>query len=361
MTHEVRAVVALEKGAPVSVQTVLVPDPGPGEALVRVQACGVCHTDLHYREGGIGDDFPFLLGHEAAGVVEAVGEGVTEVAPGDFVVLNWRAVCGTCRACGRGEPWYCFATHNAVRPMTLADGTPLTPALGIGAFAEKTLVAAGQCTKVDPTAPATAAGLLGCGVMAGFGAAVNTGGVGRGDSIAVIGCGGVGMAAVAGARVAGASRIIAVDVDERKLKWAERFGATDTVDSSRTDAVEAVRELTGGFGADVVVDAVGRPETFKQAFYARDLAGTAVLVGVPAPELTLELPLLDVFSRGGALKSSWYGDCLPSRDFPALIDLYLQGRFDLAGFVSEIIALDEVEEAFAKMHRGEVLRSVVAL
>ncbi|MEU7301418.1 S-(hydroxymethyl)mycothiol dehydrogenase [Streptomyces sp. NPDC007206] len=361
MTHEVRAVLARKQGAPVSVETVLVPDPGPGEALVQVQACGVCHTDLHYREGGIGDAFPFLLGHEAAGVVEAVGEGVTDVAPGDFVVLNWRAVCGDCRACRRGRPWYCFATHNAAQPMTLTDGTPLTPALGIGAFAEKTLVAAGQCTKVDPTASAAAASLLGCGVMAGFGAAVHTGGVGRGDSIAVIGCGGVGMAAVAGAKVAGASRIIAVDVDERKLKRAERFGATDTVDSSKTDAVEAVRELTGGFGADVVVDAVGRPETYRQAFYARDLAGTAVLVGVPTPEMKLELPLLDVFGRGGALKSSWYGDCLPSRDFPALIDLYLQGRFDLQEFVSETICLDEVEEAFSKMRRGEVLRSVVVL
>ncbi|MFP1624223.1 S-(hydroxymethyl)mycothiol dehydrogenase [Streptomyces sp. 5K101] len=362
MTHEVRAVVALKKGVPVTVETVLVPDPGPGEALVQVQACGVCHTDLHYREGGIADEFPFLLGHEAAGVVEAVGAGVTDVAPGDFVVLNWRAVCGgQCRACRKGKPWYCFATHNATQPMTLADGTPLSPALGIGAFAEKTLVAAGQCTKVDSTASAAAAGLLGCGVMAGFGAAVNTGGVGRGDSIAVIGCGGVGMAAIAGAKVAGAGRIIAVDVDERKLRWAEEFGATDTVDSSRTDAVEAIRALTGGFGADVVVDAVGRPETYKQAFYARDLAGTAVLVGVPTPELTVDLPLLDVFGRGGALKSSWYGDCLPSRDFPALIDLYLQGRFDLAGFVSEKIALDEVEAAFAKMHRGEVLRSVVIL
>ncbi|MEU1558598.1 S-(hydroxymethyl)mycothiol dehydrogenase [Streptomyces scabiei] len=361
MTHEVRAVVARKQGAPVSVETVLVPDPGPGEALVRVQACGVCHTDLHYREGGINDDFPFLLGHEAAGVVESVGEGVTDVAPGDFVILNWRAVCGTCRACRRGRPWYCFATHNAARPMTLADGTPLSPALGIGAFAEKTLVAAGQCTKVDPMAAPAAAGLLGCGVMAGFGAAVNTGGVGRGDSLAVIGCGGVGMAAIAGGKVAGAGRIIAVDVDERKLKWAERFGATDTVDASRTDAVEAIRDLTGGFGADVVVDAVGRPETFRQAFYARDLAGTAVLVGVPTPELKLELPLLDVFGRGGALKSSWYGDCLPSRDFPALIDLYLQGRFDLGEFVTETIGLDDVEAAFAKMHHGDVLRSVVVL
>ncbi|MFI1539811.1 S-(hydroxymethyl)mycothiol dehydrogenase [Streptomyces anandii] len=361
MTHEVRAVVARHKGAPVSVETVLVPDPGPGEALVRVQACGVCHTDLHYRQGGIGDEFPFLLGHEAAGVVEAVGEGVTDVAPDDFVVLNWRAVCGKCRACRRGRPWYCFATRNAVQPMTLADGTALSPALGIGAFAEKTLVAAGQCTKVSPAASAAAAGLLGCGVMAGFGAAVNTGAVGRGDSIAVIGCGGVGMAAIAGAKVAGAGRIIAVDIDDRKLKRAEQFGATDTVDSSRTDAVEAIRALTGGFGADVVVDAVGRPETYEQAFYARDLAGTAVLVGVPAPEQTVALPLLDVFGRGGALKSSWYGDCLPSRDFPALIDLYLQGRFDLGDFVTETVGLDEVEAAFAKMRGGDVLRSVVIL
>ncbi|WP_214416033.1 S-(hydroxymethyl)mycothiol dehydrogenase [Sphaerisporangium fuscum] len=361
MAHEVRGVVAKGKGEPVGVETIIVPDPGPGEALVRVQACGVCHTDLHYREGGISGDFPFLLGHEAAGVVEAVGEGVTDVAPGDFVVLNWRAVCGSCRACLRGRPQYCFATHNARQKMTLADGTELSPALGIGAFAEKTLVAAGQCTKVDPAASPAAAGLLGCGVMAGFGAAVNTGGVSRGDTVAVIGCGGVGNAAIAGANLAGAIKIIAVDVDERKLEGARRFGATHTVDARRGDPVEAIRELTGGFGADVVVDAVGRPETFEQAFYARDLAGTAVLVGVPTPEMTLKLPLLDVFGRGGALRSSWYGDCLPSRDFPMLVSLYLQGRFDLDAFVSETIGLDEVEKAFEKMHRGEVLRSVVVL
>ncbi|AEW93040.1 MULTISPECIES: S-(hydroxymethyl)mycothiol dehydrogenase [Streptomycetaceae] len=361
MSHQVRAVVALEKSAPVTVETIVVPDPGPGEALVRVEACGVCHTDLHYREGGITDDFPFLLGHEAAGRVEAVGAGVTEVSPGDFVILNWRAVCGSCRACRKGEPWYCFATHNATQKMTLTDGTPLTPALGIGAFAELTLVAAGQCTPVDPAAPATAAGLLGCGVMAGFGAAVNTGGVGRGDSVAVIGCGGVGTAAIAGARLAGATTVIAVDVDPRKLERAARMGATHTVDANREDVVARVRELTGGFGADVTVDAVGRPETFRQAFYARDLAGTAVLVGVPTPDMTLELPLIDVFSRGGAVKSSWYGDCLPSRDFPMITDLYLQGRFDLDAFVSETIALDDVERAFATMRDGDVLRSVVVL
>ncbi len=340
--------------------TILVPDPGPGEALVRVQACGVCHTDLHYREGGINDEFPFLLGHEAAGIVESVGPDVTSVAPGDFVVLNWRAVCGNCRACKRGRPWYCFATHNATQPMTLEDGTALSPALGIGAFAEKTLVAAGQCTKVDPAAAPAAAGLLGCGVMAGLGAALNTGNVGRGDSVAVIGCGGVGNAAVAGARLAGASKVIAVDLDDRKLEWARGLGATHTVNGRTDDVVKAIQGLTGGNGADVVIDAVGRPETYQQAFYARDLAGTVVLVGVPTPEMKLELPLLDVFGRGGALKSSWYGDCLPERDFPLLIDLYLQGRLDLDAFVSETIPLDGVEEAFARMERGEVLRSVVA-
>ncbi|MCO6009895.1 S-(hydroxymethyl)mycothiol dehydrogenase [Actinoallomurus purpureus] len=361
MAQEVRGVIARAKGAPVETTTILVPDPGPGEAVVKVQACGVCHTDLHYREGGINDDFPFLLGHEAAGVVESVGDGVTDVAPGDFVILNWRAVCGRCRACRRGRPWYCFDTHNATQKMTLTDGTELSPALGIGAFADKTLVAAGQCTKVDPAASPAAAGLLGCGVMAGIGAAINTGGVGRGDSVAVIGCGGVGNAAIAGARLAGAAKIIAVDLDDRKLEQAKRLGATHTVDSSREDAVTAIRDLTGGFGADVVIDAVGRPETYEQAFYARDLAGTVVLVGVPTPEMRLELPLLDVFGRGGALKSSWYGDCLPSRDFPVLIDLYLQGRLDLDAFVSETIPLDDVEGAFERMGRGEVLRSVVIL
>ena len=354
--------IARSKGAPVSVERIIVPDPGPGEALVGVQACGVCHTDLHYREGGIGDDFPYLLGHEAAGIVEAVGPDVTVVAPGDFVVLNWRAVCGECRACRRGRPWYCFSTHNATQRMTLTDGTELAPALGIGAFAEKTLVAAGQATKVNPAARPEAAGLLGCGVMAGFGAAVNTGNVQRDDTIAVFGCGGVGNAAIAGARLVGARTIIAVDLDPQKLEWARAFGATHTVDASEEDAVAAIRALTDGNGADVCIEAVGRPEVLHQAFYARDLAGTVVQVGVPTPDMALpDIPMIDFFGRGGALKASWYGDCLPSRDFPALIDLYLQGRFDLDRFVSETIALDEVEEAFHKMERGEVLRSVVTI
>ncbi|WP_037360663.1 S-(hydroxymethyl)mycothiol dehydrogenase [Amycolatopsis orientalis] len=362
MAQHVQGVVALAEGKPVSVETIVVPDPGPGEAVVRVQACGVCHTDLHYREGGINDEFPFLLGHEAAGTVESVGEGVTDVAPGDFVILNWRAVCGQCRACRKGKPQYCFDTHNAEQKMTLLSGQELSPALGIGAFAEKTLVAAGQCTKVNPRVPPQVAGLLGCGVMAGLGAAINTGGVGRGDSVAVIGCGGVGDAAIAGAVLAGATTVIAVDRDPRKLDKAKEFGATHTVDARDLDAVEAIVGYTGGFGADVVIDAVGRPETWKQAFRARDLAGTAVLVGVPTPDMTApELPLIEYFSRGGALKSSWYGDCLPERDFPAMVDLHLRGRLPLDKFVSEEIALDSVEDAFEKMRQGAVLRSVVVL
>ncbi|BBX11171.1 S-(hydroxymethyl)mycothiol dehydrogenase [Mycobacterium novum] len=361
MSQTVRGVISREKGKPVEVADIVIPDPGANDVVVAITACGVCHTDLTYRDGGINDSYPFLLGHEAAGTVESVGSAVTAVEPGDFVVLNWRAVCGQCRACKRGRPHLCFDTFNASKPMTLADGTELTPALGIGAFADKTLVHEGQCTKVDPAADPAVAGLLGCGVMAGVGAAINTGGVTRDDTVAVIGCGGVGDAAIAGAALVGARRIIAVDTDDTKLDWARGFGATDTINAATQDPVEIIQELTDGFGADVVIDAVGRPETWKQAFYARDLAGTVVLVGVPTPDMRLDMPLIDFFSHGGSLKSSWYGDCLPERDFPTLISLYLQGRLPLEKFVSERIGLDDIEEAFEKMHDGKVLRSVVML
>ena len=360
MAHQVKGVVAGNKGEPVSIETIEVPNPGPGEVLIDVKACGVCHTDLHYREGAINDDFPFLLGHEAAGFVEEVGEGVDDLNLGDFVILNWRAVCGHCRSCRRGRPWNCFATHNATQKMKL-DGKELSPALGIGAFAEKTLVAAGQATKVNPEAKPEVAGLIGCGVMAGLGAAMNTGQVSRGDSVAVFGCGGVGDAAIEGSRLAGAHTIIAVDIDPTKLEWAKKFGATHVIDSSKVEPVDAIREITDGNGVDVAIEAIGLPITYEQAFYSRDLAGTVVLVGVPNPEMKIELPMIEIFGRGGTLKSSWYGDCLPSRDFPMLIDLYLQGRLELDLFVSETIGLDEVEEAFHKMERGEVLRSVVVL
>lgn len=362
--HKVKAVVALAQDAPVTVTTINVPDPGKGEALVKVLTCGVCQTDHHYVTGGVGQDFPYLLGHESAGIVEAVGDDVTDIAPGDLVILNWRAVCGECRACRKGQPQYCFATHNATQKMTLEDGTELTPALGIGSFAEKTLVAAGQCTKItgDISPEQYAAiGLLGCGVTAGLGAVLNTGELKRGESVAVIGCGGVGTAAIAGAQLGGATTIIAVDIDEDKLKRAREHGATHTVNSSKVDPVEAIKELTGGFGADLVIDAVGIAPTFKQAFEARDLAGRVVLVGVPAPGTTWNIPLDEVFGRGGSIKSAWYGDTLPSRDFPEFVDQYLLGRLDLDSFVSERIRLEDVNEAFETMKTGRVLRSVVEL
>lgn len=361
MPYTVAGVIARNRNAPVEIVDVIVPDPTGHEVVVRVQACGVCHTDLTYRDGGINDEFPFLLGHEAAGIVEAIGDRVTHVQVGDFVVLNWRAVCGQCRACKRGRPQYCFDTFNAAQKMTLTDGTELTPALGIGAFIEKTLVHEGQCTKVDPDADPAVVGLLGCGVMAGLGAAINTGNVSRDDTVAVIGCGGVGDAAIMGARLAGARTIIAIDRDPAKLVWATEMGATHTVNASETDIVAAVRGLTDGVGADVVIDAVGRPETWKQAFYARDLAGTVVLVGVPTPDMTLDMPLIDFFSHGGSLKSSWYGDCLPERDFPTLVSLYRQRRLPLERFVTERITLGDIEAAFEAMHAGTVLRSVVVL
>lgn len=360
--QQVQALVAIKKDEPATLTTINVPDPGKGEVLVDVKTCGVCQTDHHYITGGVGDNFPYLLGHESTGVVEAVGENVTNVEPGDLVILNWRAVCGECRACKKGQPQYCFDTHNAQQKMTLEDGTELEAALGIGSFAEKTLVAAGQCTKIegdiDPKDYA-AIGLLGCGITAGLGAVLNTGELKRGESVAVIGCGGVGTAAIAGAKLGGATTIIAVDVDDQKLERAKELGATLTVNSKNVDAVEKIRELTDGFGADLVIDAVGVAETFKQAFYARDLAGRVVLVGVPAPETTWEIPLDEVFGRGGSIKSAWYGDTLPSRDFPMFVDQFELGRLPLNEFVTERISLDQVNDAFETMKTGKVLRSVV--
>ena len=363
MTQTVQGVIAREKGAPVEVVDIVIPDPGPNDVVVKVQATGVCHTDLAYRDGDIADEFPFLLGHETAGVVETVGEDVTHVEPGDFVVLNWRAVCGECRACRKGDTKNCFNTHNASQRMTLVDDTPLTPALGIGSFAEKTLVHEKQCTKVDPEADPAAAGLLGCGIMAGLGAAVNTGEVQRGESVVVFGLGGVGLAAVAGAVLAGASTVVAVDVDKRKCDAAtEKFGATHAIcskDMSEDDVIEAVRDLTGGFGADVAIDAVGIQPTWRQAFYSRDLAGRMVMVGVPNQTDHVDIPAIDLYARGGSIKPAWYGDCLPERDFPTYVELYKQGRFPLGEFVSERIGVGDIEESFEKMKRGDVLRSVV--
>ncbi len=359
MSQTVRGVIAREKEAQAELVDIIVPEPGPGEVLVAVMACAVCETDQTYCQGGITDEFPFLLGHEAAGMVEVVGAGVTNVAPGDLVIMNWRAVCGKCRACKRGRPALCSATFRATQKMTLTDGTELTPAMGIGALADKTLVHERQCTKVDSAADPAVAALLGGEVMAGIGAAINTGAIIPDDTVSVIGCGGVGNAAIVGAALAGAKMIIAVDADSSRLQWAREFGATHVINARELDPVEAIQDLTDGFGADVVIDAVGRPETWKMAFYARELNGTLVLAGVPAPHETLTMPFSEFASRGGILKSSWYGDCLPERDFPTLMSLHQQGRLPLDKFVAERIGLHEVESAFDKMRAGDFRGYVV--
>ncbi len=358
-----RGAIAREPGQPATIEEFTIDAPGPGEALVRILASGVCHTDLSAKNGVFGTSgFPFLLGHEGAGVVEQVGEGVTNVAPGDHVILAWRAPCGECRFCLVGKPHLCAASLNAEKRMRTMDGEVLTPVLGIGTFCTHTLVHSKQCVPYDPALPPEQMSLIGCGVMTGVGAALYTAKVEPGSSVAVFGCGGVGDSVIMGSRLAGATTVIAVDIDPKKLEWAREFGATHTVNASEVDPVAAIKELTGGFGVNYSFEAVGRPEITLQAILCRDLAGTCTIIGVAGPNAVLnELPLGTFFDLGGALRVSWYGDCLPTRDFPLLATWYQQGKLDLDRVVTRVVGLDDVEDSFHAMERGETLRSVIRL
>ena len=362
MPTTARGVIARVPGAPAQVEEFTIDDPGPGEVLVRILASGVCHTDLGVKSGTYGTEgFPFLLGHEGAGIIEAVGEGVETPKVGDQVILAWRAPCGQCRFCSTGQPHLCAASLNAEKRMRDKDGTLLNPVLGIGTFCTHTLVHAKQAIPISPDLPAPQMSLIGCGVMTGVGAALHSAGVRPGTSVAVFGCGGVGDSVIQGARLAGATTIIAVDIDPQKLEWAKDFGATHTVNASEGDPVARIKEITGGHGVNYSFEAVGRPETIEQALFCRDLAGTCVLIGVPGTGPRLDLELQRFFDLGGSFKVSWYGDCLPTRDFPMLAAWYQQGKLDLDGVVTRTIGLDETEEAFAAMERGETLRSVIVL
>lgn len=353
-------VIARVPGAASEVEEFTIDDPGPNEALVRILASGVCHTDLGMKRGDYGTgDFPHLLGHEGAGIVEAVGPGVDRPQVGDLVILAWRAPCGKCRFCIRGLPHLCAASLNAEKRMRTLDGQILSPVLGIGTFCTHTLVHAAQAIPIESDLPPAQMSLIGCGVMTGVGAALYSAGVRPGTSAAVFGCGGVGDSVIQGARLAGATTIIAVDIDSRKLKWAMGFGATHTVNAREEDPVERIMELTGGSGVDYSFEAVGRAETLMQALFCRDLAGTCILIGVPGSNATMKLPIDKFFSRGGRLGVSWYGDCLPTRDFPLLAQWYRQGQLDLDTVVTRTISLAETEEAFEAMERGETLRSVI--
>jgi len=353
-------VVARVAGKPALVEEISVGDPGPGEVLVRIRASGVCHTDLHVKLG-TWDGFPFLLGHEGAGIVEKVGPGVTRPAVGDSVILAWRAPCGECRFCLAGQPHLCAASLNAEKRLRGADGAVLNPVLGIGTFCTHTVVAARQAVPIPAELPPEQMSLIGCGVMTGVGAVFYSAGVKPGSSVAVFGCGGVGTSVIQGARLARATTIIGVDVDPRKLRWAEELGATHVVDAREVDPIARIKDITGGHGVNYSFEAIGKPETLLQALWCRDLAGTCVLIGVPGPGPVLNLPLQQFFDLGGSLRVSWYGDCLPTRDFPMLAEWYRTGQLKLDPVVTRTITLNDTEEAFAAMQRGETLRSVIRI
>ncbi|GAC1652652.1 MAG: S-(hydroxymethyl)mycothiol dehydrogenase [Herpetosiphon sp.] len=355
-----RGAIARTPGVAATIEEFTIEDPGPQEVLVRILASGVCHTDLGVKSGTYGSSgFPFLLGHEGAGVIEAVGPGVTSPRVGDHVILAWRAPCGTCRFCRAGKPNFCAASLNAQKRMRTHDGQLLNPVLGIGTFCTHTLVHAAQAIPYPAEMPAAEMSLIGCGVMTGVGAALYAADVQPGTSAAVFGCGGVGDSVIQGARLAGATTIIAVDIDPKKLEWATQFGATHTINARDADPVARIKELTNGNGVNYSFEAVGSAQTLEQALFCRDLAGTCVFIGVPGPGPTLQLDLQRFFDVGGRVCVSWYGDCLPTRDFPLLTDWYRQGQLNLNALVSRKIQLDEVEASFDAMRRGETLRSVI--
>ena len=340
-------------------EEVLVDDPGPGEVRLRLLAAGVCHSDLHAISGGMGDTFPWLLGHEGCGEIESVGEGVDPARTGERVIVFWRAPCHDCRYCRRGLLDLCANVSAPGPRLHRASGELLTPVLRAGTFVTHTVVAAGQAIPVDSDIPAEVACLIGCGVATGVGSAVRTAPVCAGDRVAVIGCGTVGLSVVQGARLAGATSIVAVDLHPRKLEWARQMGATATVDGSREDVVARVRALSGGFGVDHCFDVVGIPATLRQAIECCDSAGSAILVGVPPREAEMSFPTALLWSARRGIRTSWYGNCFGPRDFRLLADWYRSGALDLDSMVSRRISLDQTAEAFAIMAKGDELRSVI--
>lgn len=356
-TLKVPAIVVPSPGDAPRVETIAVAPPSEGEVRVRVLASGVCHTDLHAQRGHFGRDFPYLLGHEATGEIEALGEGVERLSVGDRVMLNWRAPCGRCAFCREGRLSHCKRPLVAGERLRRENGDALGRVLGLGTFATHTVVSAGQCVPVASDLSAEATCLIGCGVVTGVGAAMFAAKVGAGQTVAVYGCGAVGLSVVQGAKLSRASRIIAVDKVARKLEWARQLGATDVVDASAGDPVAAIKELCGG--VDHAFEAVGIPETLAQAVGSCALAGSCTLIGVPHPKAEVTLPMATLFYKRLTVRSTFYGDCVPARDFPLLAEWYRRRELDLDAFVTERIRLEDVPEAFAKMERGETIRSVI--
>jgi S-(hydroxymethyl)mycothiol dehydrogenase len=354
------AVVVQAAGSAPQLETICVEPPGAGEIRVRILASGVCHSDLHAQEGNFGRQFPYLLGHEATATVESIGSGVSHLRPGDTVMLNWRAPCHSCAMCLSGRASHCRRPRTAGDRMRRQNGDVLGRVLGLGTFSQYSVIAADQAIQVASDLCPLATSLIGCGVVTGVGAALFAAKVQPGQSVAVFGCGAVGMSVIQGARIARAATIVAIDTVAAKLEKARLFGATDTILAGDGDPVKQLRERHRG-GVDHSFDAVGLPETLEQCIGSCAHAGSATLIGVPHPKAEMRLPLARFFYGRLSLRSTFYGDCLPSRDFPLLAQWYREGLLQLDAMVSERIALADVPEAFARMKRGEVLRSVIDL
>ena len=357
-----RAAVLHAFGQPLVVEDLELDPPKAGELAVRMAASGVCHSDLHVAQGIHPTSLPVVLGHEGAGVVEEVGPGVVGLAPGDHVLLTWLPYCGHCRQCVRGRPNRC--ENTAWYDATMEDGTCRFHRNGrpihhynTSSFAERSVVPARTAVKVDPSLPLTELALMGCAVMTGVGAVLNTAQVRPGDTVAVVGCGGVGLNVVQGARIAGAAAIVAVDVVPGKLELARELGATHVVDASTCDAVEAVRELVPG-GVDHAFEALGRPETIDTTLALTGRGGQAVLIGMAPPDARVPLDALTMTLEERCVRGSWYGSCVPLRDLPLLIELYRSGRLRLDPLITTC-TLDDVNDAFRRMEAGETARSVI--
>ncbi|NUL83571.1 MAG: Zn-dependent alcohol dehydrogenase [Armatimonadetes bacterium] len=365
MSYDGLAAVLNAPGADVTLEEITIDPPGPNEVMVRLTASGVCHTDLHVKNmQGMGMQYPILLGHEGAGIVEAVGDGVTHLSTGDPVVIAYRAPCEQCPACRRGDPRRCWmALRPQQRLRRKRDGALLSQVLRCGTFSTRTVVHSKAAIKMPKDIPLDKACLIACGVITGVGAALNTAPVWAGAKVAVIGCGGVGLSVIQGARLAHASQIIGIDLNPVKLDWAKQFGATHTVNASETDPVAKARELTGGDGVDFAFEAVGLPQCIDQGVRMLAYGGTVTHIGLPDADARVNLNLGDmdtgVYWNKASLRVCHCGDALPSSDFPLLAQLYLQGKLDLDRMVTQTIGLGDVEAAFHLMEHGNVIRSVI--
>ncbi len=359
----VRAAVVTGAGEAIQILDVDVPREGPGEVRVRIAAAGVCHSDLSFTNGTVKPEFPVVLGHEASGTVISVGDGVTGVVPGDRVVLNWAPACRECWFCTHEEPWLCKQVEragvSAVRGA-LPDGTPLNVALGVGAFAEEVVVHQRAVVPLPDGVPLDLAALLGCAVLTGVGAVRSTAHVQPGESVAVIGLGGIGLSAVAGAKLAGAGTIIGVDVSADKEQYARSQGATEFLTPGES-LPKQIRGLTEGRGADHVFECVGRASTIRAAWEATRRGGACTVVGVGRRDDTVSFHALELFHFARTLRSSVYGSGDPDRDIPQLCAQVVDGSLDLASLVTHRVGLDDIPAAFERMRQGIGARSIVVL